>query len=245
MPRSGSGPPTNLRSSTSWRSPAGSPARDASARARVDRRRVDLQLQTSGETGGAQQAQRVGGEAALAHGPQQTALEIGKAAKRVERLAASKRRGDGADREVALAQVILNRRATQRSDVDLPTVVGGDGAPSRELGGELEGVPGPRPRDRLRDRRWITRYSEVEIDHVTPQRRVADCAADDPDPLVLAKRTAGKNHWRRRGESLSGGAHWRTSCSRPDRHGFEPPAITVTIGALTGAPAAPWRRSRK
>ena len=88
---------------------------------------------------------------------QNTALEVGEAAVRVDRLAAGERHGDRADAEVALAEVGLDRRPAQGADVGLPGPVASDHPPGRELGRELEGVPvaerGDRPGRRLRARR--------------------------------------------------------------------------------------------
>ena len=81
---------------------------------------IDLQLQAGGEPGRPQETQRIGGEAALAHDPQDAAVEVGEAAVGIDRLAAGERHGDRADGEVALRQIGLDRLAAQRRQVDLP-----------------------------------------------------------------------------------------------------------------------------
>ncbi len=121
---------------------------------------------------------------------------------RVDRLATAERHRDRADREVALGQVGLDRLAAQRGQVDLPGAVGGDGAPGRELGRELEGVPLALAGDRLGGGRRVAGDRQVEVEDVAPQRRVADGAADDPDAGLAGQRPPRQVDRRRRGELL-------------------------------------------
>ena len=154
--------------------------------------RVDLQPEAGGEPRGAQQAQRVRGEAALADDAQDAALEVAQAAVGVERLAARERHGDGADREVALRQIGLDRLAAQGGRVHLPGPVAIDHAPGGELRRELEGVPPARRGDRPRRRLRAAGDGEVEVGDLAAQRRVAHRAADDPglDPGLAPERHA-------------------------------------------------------
>ena len=169
-----------------------------------ERRRLglDLESQAGGEAGGAQQAQRVGGEAALADRAQPAALEVGEAAEGIERLAAAERHRDRADSEVALAEVGLDRLAAQHGDVDLPGAVGGDRAPGGELGRELEGVAAALARHRLCHHRGVSGHGEVEVDHLAAERRVAHRSAGDPDPLSPAGRPPRQADQRRHPQPL-------------------------------------------
>src|SRR5205085_7055784 len=102
-----------------------------------DRVGVDLEAQAGREAGGAQEAQRVLLEAPRPDRAQDATLEVGEAAVRVDRLARGERHGDGADGEVALREVGLDRVSAQGGDIDLPAARRGHEAPGTELGGEL------------------------------------------------------------------------------------------------------------
>ncbi len=202
MPRSGSGPPTSWRSSASWRSPAGSAARAASLRASEA---VPGSTSSSSPAASLAARSRRSGSAAKLRSPdhaQDAAVEVGEAAERVDRLAAGERHRDRPDREVALGQVGLDRLSPQRRHVDLPGAVGGDGAPGGELGRELERVAPALAGDRLGDSGGVAGHGEVEVGHVAPERRVAHCAAGDPDALGAGKRISRQRHDRRRGKAL-------------------------------------------
>ena len=118
---------------------------------------VDRQLELGRQARGAEQAQRVLVEAALADRAQEPSLEVGEAPVGVEWAAAGKGDRDSADGEVPRRQVGLDRLAAQRRGVDLPGAVGGHHPPGPELGRELEGVPAALPGDRLRRRRGVAR----------------------------------------------------------------------------------------
>ena len=60
--------------------------------------RLDLQPQLGSESRGAQEPQRVGGEASLADGAQDSRLQVLEAGERIDRGPAVERHGDGADR---------------------------------------------------------------------------------------------------------------------------------------------------
>jgi hypothetical protein len=122
------------------------------------------------------------------------------------RLSARERDGDGADREVALGQIGLDRLAPQRRQVDLPGAVAGDGAPGRELGGELERVAATLAGDRLRGHGGIAGDGKVEVDHLAAQRRIANGAAGDPNPLLGGQGAPGQRDRRSGGEAI-GEAH--------------------------------------
>ena len=104
-PRSGSGPPSNLSQlgKLALAGRLGRPQRFA-ARERGGAG-VDLEIQLGREPGRPQQPQRVGGEAIRSNDAQHSALEVGEAAVRVDRLASGERHGDRADREVAGGEV--------------------------------------------------------------------------------------------------------------------------------------------
>ena len=112
-----------------------------------DRPRVDLEGEVGGKPAGAQQAQRVLGEAALPDHAQQATVEVGEPPVRVDRLAARKWHRYRADREVAPRQIGLDRLATQRGDVDLPGSVGGR-PPARSQTPPRARRRGHRPRER-------------------------------------------------------------------------------------------------
>ena len=69
------------------------------------------------------------------------AAQVGEAAERVDEVAAAERLGDRVDRQVAPGEIVLDRLALQRHQVDLPAAVAGDHAPGAERLRERERVP--------------------------------------------------------------------------------------------------------
>ena len=149
-PRSGSGPATSSRSSASWRSPAGSPARSADSRGQAHRPRVELEPELGAEARGAQDPQRVVGEAALRDRAQQARLEVGDA-RRCGSIGAAAGSASG----TAIALTVKSRWARSAAidpprrpaDVDVPGAVAAR-APARCRTRPRARTPARRPRAR-------------------------------------------------------------------------------------------------
>ncbi len=206
------------------------PGRLAGARGagpgQLGRALLDRQLELGRQPGCAQQAQGVRREAALADRTQKAPVEVGEPAERIDRLPPGERHRDGADGEVALAEVVLDPRSANRREVDLPGLLAVDDAPGLELGRELEGVGSRGGGDCPGGALGIAGDGEIEVGDVGPEDGVADGAADDPGVGPGAGQCpAGELDDRRRGQSLAQ-AHRR------------PPALTPPR-------AAPGRRSRR
>ncbi len=168
-----------------------------------DRAAVDLQAQLGGETGGAQQTQRVAAEALCADRAQDLGLEVGETAEGIDRLAAGERQGHGSDREITCGQVRFDPLAAQRRRVDLPASTRSDDAPGAELDRELEGVLAELARDRLGRRARVAGHREVEVGDVLSQGGVADRSPDNPDAIVVAQGPPRGRNEGRSGETLS------------------------------------------
>jgi hypothetical protein len=163
---------------------------------------LDLQLELGGEAGGAQQAQRIGREAALADRAQNPALEVLDTAVRVDRLAAGKWNRNGADREVAFGEIGFDALAAKGGRVDLPGPLASDDAPGAELGRELEGMLAEAGGDRLGRRPRVAGDGEVEVGDLAPEGGVANGAADDPGVPPVREGAPGGADQRRRIEPL-------------------------------------------
>jgi hypothetical protein len=99
--------------------------------------RVRREAQLGGQPHEPQRAERVGGvrgglDAVAADHPQRAPLQVGDAALRIDRLAPVERHGDRVDAEVAPAEVLLDRRALERRDVEGEAVVPRVHAPGPE-----------------------------------------------------------------------------------------------------------------
>jgi hypothetical protein len=153
-----------------------------------DELRVELELELSAEAGGAHDPQRIGGKAPRRDGPQHPRLEVGAAAKGIDRLGSrvAELDRDRVDGEVALAEVGDDRVAAQGAHVDMPGAVRGQHPPGTELGRKLERRTARRAGDPPRRIRSVTVHSEVEVDDRSPAERVADGTADDPERVVGA-----------------------------------------------------------
>ncbi len=179
---------------------------------------LQLQLQLGGEPRGAQQAQRVVGEGALADHPQQAAIEVGKTAVGVERAAALQRHRDRADREVAGGEVGLDAPPSQDREIDLPAAVAGRRPPGGELAGELERVPAGGAGDCHRALARIVGDRQVEVGDRPAQRRVPHRSADDPVAAALAQGVRTRCRRGRLAQPLRdlGGAHEKTRGTRAE-----------------------------
>ena len=158
---------------------------------------VDGQPQLDGEAGKAEGSQRIRRKRRRRDHPQPPGFEVHPAAERIDQLAAGEGLGDRIDREIALAEVILDRRAAERSEVDLPRVVACDHSPRPESLGQREGGRADPAGERACDRRGVSRDRHIKIDRRPPQQPVSDQTADQPcvgsgeQPPQRSKRIAG------------------------------------------------------
>ena len=151
-------------------------------------------------------------------------------------LAAGERLGDRVDREVAQRQVVLQRAAAQRLDVDLPGAVARDHAPAAELLREREaGGPARGAGDRARGVPRAGVDHDVQVERVAPSARSRGVAADQP------RRSAGQGG-ARGAQRLTGltGPRRRRSGRRPDapaqtRPPRGPAAAAVVVVATPAA----------
>ena len=156
-------------------------------RVRADRGRrvgVDLEAELGRQARDAQRAQRIGDERLGADHAQALAVEVARAAVGVDELAAGQRLGHRVDRQVARAEVGLERAALQRGDVDLPAAVAGDHAPGAELVGELERGAAGAAAEAARGAAHVAVDDDVEVGRRAPQQAVAQRAADEPCALA-------------------------------------------------------------
>jgi hypothetical protein len=124
---------------------------------------------------------------------------------RIDELAAGQRLGHRVHRQVAPAEVGLERAALQRGEVDLPAAIAGDDAPRAELVGELERRPARAAAEAAGRAAHVTVDDHVEVGRRAPQEPVAQRAADEPGALAgqrLAQRldhNATPSRWYARG----------------------------------------------
>ena len=188
-PRSGSGPPSSRRSSASWRSPAGSPARSAAARASATVAGSISSSSSAARRAAAQQPQRVGGEAALADRP---------AGRRARDRARPPWGSIGAPPPSGTATApTVKSRAPGRRSMPSPrsAVTSTCQARSRATTRQV-------PNSAESSKAWLAELAaiasaaaarvagdgEVEVGHLPPEGRVANRAADDPDLRRAAER---------------------------------------------------------
>ena len=155
---------------------------------------VDLEAELGRQARDAQRAQRIGDERVGADHAQALVLEVLRAAVRVDELAARQRLGHRVDREVARAEVGLQRAALQRGDVDLPAAVAGDHAPGAELVGELERGAAGAPAQAARGTAHVAVDDDVEVGRRAPQQAIAQRAAHEPRALAGQRLAQGLDH---------------------------------------------------
>ena len=117
-----------------------------------------------------------------------------RAAVGVDELAAGQRLGHRVDREVARAEVGLQRAALQRRDVDLPAAVAGDDAPGAELVGELERGAAGAPAQAARGAAHVAVDDDVEVGRRAPEQAIAQRAAHEPRALAGQRLAQGLDH---------------------------------------------------
>jgi hypothetical protein len=167
--------------------------------------RIDLEAELRRQARDAQRAQRVGDERLGGDHAQALVVEVPRAAVGVDELAAAQRLGHRVDREVARAEVGLQRAALQRRDVDLPAAVAGDHAPGAELVGELERGAAGAPAQTAGGAAHVAVDHDVEIWGRAPEQAIAQRAAHEPRTLAGQRLAQGLDHsatpsrWCRRG----------------------------------------------
>jgi hypothetical protein len=155
---------------------------------------VELQPQLGGDPGGSQKPQRVGGEALLAYNAEPACGEVGEPAVGIDRRAATQWHGDRSHGEVARGEVPLDGLAAQGGEVDPPRLVSAHDPPGRERRGELERMAAAGPGEPLCRLRHGAGERHVEVGDLTPERRVADGAANDPGLLGAQGRSRDPDH---------------------------------------------------
>ncbi len=202
----GRAPPISWRSSTSWRSPAGSAARAACGTGQRLGPGVDRQPELGGEPRRPQQPQRVGGEA-LARRPPAGRRARGRRGRPCGSTGSPPASGTATaptvkSRAPRSASIVSPRRALTSTcqAASRPT--------ARQVSNSEESSkawPSPAAAiDRATGRR-VARDREVEVDHLAPAGRVADRAADDPGAAPSEPESA------RRESSTTGAAASRSS----------------------------------
>src|SRR5262249_34597080 len=117
--------------------------------------------------------QRIVGEGGLRDHPQPTLVQVLEPSERVDVVAAAERLRDRIDRQVALAEVRLDRVTAEREQVDLPAAVLGDHAPGPEAfrhGKTMRRYP---PRERARSLSRIAVDDHVEVGSGTAEQAVS------------------------------------------------------------------------
>ena len=92
--------------------------------------------------------------------------------------------GDRVDRQVAAAQILLERLPHQRRQIDLPVLLVRSHAPGAELLGELEGVTSGAATEFPRQAGDVAIDGQVEVGGLAAEQGVAHGTADEPGTPV-------------------------------------------------------------
>jgi hypothetical protein len=151
----------------------------------------------------AEESNRIVAEGRLRRGAEPASRRIGDPARRVDQLTAAEWPRDRVQREVASAQVVLDRLRAESRHVDVPATGGSDRAPGCVLGGELEGGAARHLRDRARRALLLTSlHRQVGIGDLFTEQEVANRAADDPGLGLLLEGDARGSDGRRQVERV-------------------------------------------
>ncbi len=125
-------------------------------------------------------SQRVALERLRRHHPQRSGVQVLEAAERIHGRPARERLRDRVDREISLREIVLDRLARQRDQVELPIAIVSDDPPHPEPVRQPERVSARLARERPRKRLRVTFDRDVEVGRRPAQRPVARRAPDEP-----------------------------------------------------------------